>query len=1034
MFSDLTNNSLNSINIGKVKAYPSVNSPNDGGFNSEENLRWLVKKILTKPFITGISDEDIKDAFAPTGGGPDGVYVNPGMFSSDGYTIKIAPTDYISFDAGNGGSGTDDNSRKQLNNTEYVQRFVQTLSNQGTENALSANLSDFVFERFSNANANQKENWQALDLNTQNLIGYIKNVYTDTFLNELTINYENLVATSITFGNTTVEISNSFNDSTTQDSTAFNDRTTPVAYLSSDDGNVVAVNIFYPVFVNNTETWNYNTEQYDLVPTIYFTDIFGLTFIRGLSNSYTKTYPRTNNAFIDMTGNEYFSGGHLGTGITFENCTLASLATKSYSVADLYESSGARKTSATSSVSNFSINDTMVGDDKLFTLVDHSNITNTMSSENTMSINNTVSYYCITDIPNDLKLDVTTVGGVTKVPVAFMTSSGELCTYGALMTGGHVSGTINSTFPVEGYMHFIKRLYLMYSEGIQSPTEEQIIAVETSDLCSWENQTVTVNGTQYSLGIQSIYSNYIAKPMCFYMDMCYSSLMQYVIYNTNGETDSYRMKSTACGYALKEFKDGHAQTDQYLTDAEFDITQTITYTGWSFGETTYIESEKTGTIAYAKEIDSDNYKIKTAVITGGSGTYVADHTLIDGITDFNDVNTNNYAVSVEDPINYIKKCACKPENISGYNTIQNVPIYALSNNEMTQVVFSISSSSTPGTIAYMTVDNYLMPLKIQNTSNFDTQANPFVPDSYLGYTLSNHEMYVLCNPTRVMASSLVNGQCLGFSQYTWYTTIPYVISLNKDALNYLIGQDFTNPLKYSGVNFSFKLPQDVLDTDLLIAMIGLSTTNVIGSNDTETCNKTYDTTSKKVKRARESCIHFDKLYGDNNESLEDKIQEEIANSDILEDVESDIQTLQTGLGNTQNDLTNLTSRVTAIDGTGGSLETINTALNTCLKVADDSIILIGSDQSITSIPANSNVTITKTLPYISAQSPYSLIIYQSIIDSDTIYNAFKPGISYDYYMNTNTNNNQDVMTIYIYNNTSSDITDVRIRCRIMKIS
>ena len=119
MFSDLTNTSNNAVSLNNVKAYPSVNSPNDGGFNSEGNLRWLAKRFNTKPFITGNSQSQIESSFTSDGGAGNGVYILPGMISLDGYTIKFSAQENLDFD--------DDTSQSRYTtlNTQYLfQRSV----------------------------------------------------------------------------------------------------------------------------------------------------------------------------------------------------------------------------------------------------------------------------------------------------------------------------------------------------------------------------------------------------------------------------------------------------------------------------------------------------------------------------------------------------------------------------------------------------------------------------------------------------------------------------------------------------------------------------------------------------------------------------------------------------------------------------------------------------------------------------------------------------------------------------------------------
>ena len=144
MFQDIQDQSLNKIPISNAKAFPSVNSPNDGGFNSEQNMRWMTKKLATKPFIVGANDEEINNSFGLDGEAGDGIYLKPGMFSTDGYVFKLAKPEEISFDATS-------SSSFMMMNTQMIQRFVQELTNQGTNQAIVTDMTLFTFDDYNPA-------------------------------------------------------------------------------------------------------------------------------------------------------------------------------------------------------------------------------------------------------------------------------------------------------------------------------------------------------------------------------------------------------------------------------------------------------------------------------------------------------------------------------------------------------------------------------------------------------------------------------------------------------------------------------------------------------------------------------------------------------------------------------------------------------------------------------------------------------------------------------------------------------------------
>ena len=99
MFQDLSNTSLTKISPERTKASPSVYSENDGSFNSEENLRWISRKITSKPYIVGKDTEDVNKSLVPSVSSQ-GMYIGKGMFDIDGYLFKIEGGDeQISYDS-----------------------------------------------------------------------------------------------------------------------------------------------------------------------------------------------------------------------------------------------------------------------------------------------------------------------------------------------------------------------------------------------------------------------------------------------------------------------------------------------------------------------------------------------------------------------------------------------------------------------------------------------------------------------------------------------------------------------------------------------------------------------------------------------------------------------------------------------------------------------------------------------------------------------------------------------------------------------
>ena len=96
--SDIFNGEGHTSNIGDVrqtleynfvKSYPSVNSSNDGQIHSEENVRWLSKQFVRKPFIVQYDDNNMEE-FKYQGAVLNAGTSTGGMVNIDGYLINTA--------------------------------------------------------------------------------------------------------------------------------------------------------------------------------------------------------------------------------------------------------------------------------------------------------------------------------------------------------------------------------------------------------------------------------------------------------------------------------------------------------------------------------------------------------------------------------------------------------------------------------------------------------------------------------------------------------------------------------------------------------------------------------------------------------------------------------------------------------------------------------------------------------------------------------------------------------------------------------
>ena len=994
MFSDLTNTSNNAVSLNNVKAYPSVNSPNDGGFNSEGNLRWLAKRFNTKPFITGNSQSQIESSFTSDGGAGNGVYILPGMISLDGYTIKFSAQENLDFD--------DDTSRTKYTtlNTQYLQRFAHTISNQGTSYRLSTELNDFVFQQYRTTEPDYQDSWDALDLTTETVIGYIKNTYTGTFFEQITVNTEDTQTFSdgyIQYENIIIPMNSGITQASTPEqiesiiSGYSSDAVKCVASVATEDSVIVC----YPVTISYRKVWKSSESSYVSTPCIYFTDIFGLTYKRGLCRSDSKTYPATNNVFINMTGNYFLSDG-FGAGFSedppaFNDCNKITQPTQTLNYSSFYSSnqrqfdySGSVSTAALSDLESITYNG-----DSLFTKITVSDIVSNIHSTGSFNqVNNVMEYYCL-NLPESIRSS-------SEPQVAFITSEGGLCVDG-MITGSNFGSTVDTTV-VEGYLHWLKRKCAT-ALGVQ--VEDVTIDI----LLGWGS-------------FQNLYNTYIAPAMSCYINICYNALVQYANNSKSSVPDAKKIKSYGCGNALNEYLLNYPLQNVFLTDGDLDFTQNISYSGYVYNtDTSSFESvTKYNTIVYSKNVTSDSEKISHAVITNTASTLVPDTSgMGNSITAYNPASnsqSSTYFVHpcyIEDPINYFRRCCPTISTLLGRKIINDVPVFVLNGTTLEPSTVTISSNETANIATNLCVDNFLTPKPV--SSHFD---NPDVVSNLANFVahLSTHENFCLTSTNHEQTATVANGMNLTWNEYTWYIETPLVIRLNKDTLGYLIGQDITNPGYYGGTDFCFLLPNEITDEDLLIALLTCSTSNVIQGFDIETSDRIYDTTSKYVKQRRETYLPIGKIYGNNFETFDDIMNGYVAG--IESDVDEKIGAVNNTISNIQNDILN-----------------INSSINTCLKVVESGIIFISDDEEITSIPANSFVTVTKTAPYVAVQSPYSLMINQEIQNSDPSI-GFKPGLTFEYYVSTDTLYQQtDSIVINIYNNTSSDVTDVRIRYRIL---
>ena len=999
MFNDITNQSLNKVSMSNAKAYPSVNSPNDGGFNSEENLRWITKKMTTKPFIIGQTDEDVNSSFGQTGAAGNGIYMKPGVFSVDGYMFKIANPENISFDA------QSSDSSFMVFNTQNIQRFVHQLTNQGTDKQIVTDMSKFVFDEYNpEKSENVIQNWQTAYQN-ETCIGYIWNFYNGTYLDALTqttidsknyIVYENnniqIINTTIDFASDSVidKIYTLISNNTIEIGQSF--------AIVQDSENVV---IFYPIYFKDLKNWNSTTQSYTTEQQIQFIDIFGLTYGYQIQTAGSRSYPNTTNEFMDMTENKPFNS------VNFTDCVLTTYPKKYYNCLDLYSEPESnyittRNTSG-DDVSTVAVggNDPLLnikydGTNSLFTKIQYNNIGSYFSDiSDVKGIYNTLNYYCINTTL--LKTDSYANNLLsTYSKVLFMTSDGSLCPYGLKYTNqnGKLS-YFNKSRTIESYLHFVKRYYLYVQNNNASPTEDEINAVTIYDI---------TNLTAFN-SANGFFQTCLAPAISVYLQIAYGSLLENVFLKDTNNTYS-RIKAVGSGTTL--YNNVHITHPSLISqdDNEFNTYLKYTYNAQTYDEENVTNTSTTTSIFTHKDINSDFDKTNNIVtkttyssISSPSFTYYSKLSSLSS----NNVNEYNTAIkyNIDDPVNFLRNCV-RPSGLSTYPTISNFKFYNINSNlNLDSGVYIYNPTISDRGVV---LDSYLVPSKnYEMKSDFASPINALINDDLSAY-FTCHTMVSVSGEEQV--NSLINGICANWIQNCWSTNIPLTIQIHKDNLGYLRSVDLQNPGNYVGMDFEYKFPQDILDSDMYVSNMILSTTNVILDFDIETSTRNNDTTSDYVKHRREAFIHFDKLYGDNYISLEDFVDELVSNNSNVTKIENNITTIQS-------DITTLNQKV---------LENV--------KILDSFIWELGAEEQIT-IEAQSYTehSVTLDIPEPSISSYNLGDIWATANRVQNIFSwsesdDFDPNIVIDTYFkldHTTGSPNNKKLVIRVTNNGNSDV-------------
>ena len=875
MFDDLTNTSLNKIPLSDVKAAPSENSPNDGGFNNEENLRWLTKKLVSKPFIIGDTEAELSAAFSATTDEDGNDIINAGMFSIDGYTFKLGDPAHISFDDETGGTFIPMDSR-------YAQRFVEGLVNQGTANVLTTNLekvllSDYNPNNYSTSTKSQLINkWKSAYTN-KTCIGYLKFKYTGSYADELTVS-----TTQIKYKNTDIRldsqvlidpVNNPILSTDTTDQIWAKLKDTELGWKKGDNFAVVNsasdIDIYYGMFFKDHETWDTTINEYKTSQRIEFVDIFGLTFFYDNTITSSSCYPATQNTDVNLGGNTLLSG------LPFNNCKLATYPKYLYNFEELYDNDSVRYTvddTVTYTATDFPSYSTMLETlfDKKTTSELLTNYVPLGNPANIAKVETNLDYFCIKGIPDTLKKSYIGPNNETiYIPVSFMTSEGSLTPNGFLVNN---TSTCN-TYPVEGYLHFIKRLYWKATNG-EEPTENNIKSVTVQQLCSWTTSDATYGN------FKTNYQTYILPYISMYIHLCYCSLMDNVAYgyNNSGSSPTYdyeSMKSIGCGVQLA--------ASGYGVSTDFDTIQQYNGTEYNYDSDNNVFTPSTviKEIHYSKNVNSDTAKI-TNFTTDEVWKDTGNNPLTFSYYVRALANTEtNYAIQFDDPINYYRQCALTDNYVPLGNKNAIVSDVVVQRIDYTGNTFSmqyvnkkVAYVDTPvvlGHISYLLIDQYLMPTRPTWTNNrftYDTLPAMF----------GTHNIKSL-NGTG-SSNSIINGMCYDWNEANWIAYIPCTATVKKDSHNYLRGKDFDQPNNYAGLELSYTLPSDVDNNTCYLYNLEVSTDLTTGTNDKEKPNTNIDINSKYIKRRREAIFHINKIYGPNYTTIQDIIKQEVNVDDL----------------------------------------------------------------------------------------------------------------------------------------------------------
>ena len=677
----------NSLQYRWVKAYPSVNSTNGGGINSEENLRWLTKQFTQKSFLIPRPNSDTKDEFNYTGTHLNAGQATGGMANIDGYIFNIAnDIKMMSYDSeGASMIGTDAHGYIGHQNLQFVKKnFIRTdngyLSSDINEYLLNGEDDTEDLRMDTSLNPDWKTKWYDLEPFAEKSPQYVGSV---------TLYYDKIITNQVDWVNVV------------KDNTPKIDPVSGRLYMEPvQDWSVVdeLATITYSIYYGNCDYPKIKC----IYPVIYFKDVFGFSYIFDSSLTATSsTYPGTQFECIDMLGDTFTPSGGGGddpklnrktvTGI-YDTTTMYSQIEEDGSVKSfVYDTEGHtspfcnRDNSLTPTHTAISTNDLGVLGNA-FTIIHDYDLISIYKEEspdtdipNFLTFNICKYYYClpiaklVDGMTNILQLRQE--DSTRYIPITFMGADGIL-----YPTNIENENSEDNLPVAEGYTSFIRRICkqlvvdddnYMYTSPL-SPLYygNQLYTNEHTE--SWAKlfrylERHGANATQYVLNNWStlqgifgveyysdltfsvVYNKIIAPYINFYTQLSWSSLYDNIV-NTN-ELSNGSFKSFCAGsvldYSLPEIvkvDSNYAQvTNDYsiTTDNTTNPPTVVTTTKTArYPIREYTDKQRFSHFAY-------NISAENVGSADDDGRYKLSHRIPLSTINMNDC---------EDLINFIKKC------------------------------------------------------------------------------------------------------------------------------------------------------------------------------------------------------------------------------------------------------------------------------------------------------------------------------------------------------------------------------------------